>query len=317
MIVNTEVFNMYFPYLRGRQYELIALREMLEKELLSEYIIPVIEPVKLSTTLIKTLEVYKKAHRTIALITNPAVGDFLKEIKNPKNEKQKNDLVTVLESNHDILYFRILNNQEGLEDFIKRHDKVGTISTNADSALVYEKYLKNYNIMYNLIPDESLFRRKIRANRVLLAERFNKQKRNEDYATIIDEPFSEDHIYFEEDGYIGFSDYSVIGREYMDTGFAPYAVAIHMVYLNEEQGMRIRHFVSDTNDDISDIARKFSEALTKLVEWNKIVKLDTYAIGEFNNLYNMQSYPGLGTVKKLSIMHHLEIIGKYLDEVNR
>lgn len=44
---------MYFPYLRGRQFELIALRELLENGVLSDRIIPIIEPVKLSSTLIK------------------------------------------------------------------------------------------------------------------------------------------------------------------------------------------------------------------------------------------------------------------------
>ena len=37
---------MYFPYLRGRQFELVALRELLELDLISEKIVPVIEPVK-------------------------------------------------------------------------------------------------------------------------------------------------------------------------------------------------------------------------------------------------------------------------------
>ena len=36
---------MYFPYVRGRQYELLALRELVSKDLLSSNILPVIEPV--------------------------------------------------------------------------------------------------------------------------------------------------------------------------------------------------------------------------------------------------------------------------------
>ena len=47
---------MYFPYLRGRQFELIALRELLEGKRISEKVIPIIEPVKPSSTLLKTLE---------------------------------------------------------------------------------------------------------------------------------------------------------------------------------------------------------------------------------------------------------------------
>lgn len=42
---------MYFPYLRGKQEELLALQELLNNDRLSEKIIPVIEPVKMSSTL--------------------------------------------------------------------------------------------------------------------------------------------------------------------------------------------------------------------------------------------------------------------------
>ena len=113
---------------------------------------------------------------------------------------------------------------------------------------------------------------------------------------------------------MGFADYSVVGEEYNETGFAPYAVAIHIVYFDTDESLRVKHFVSDSNDDISDPAGKFQEALSKLVEWNKKKQLDTVAMKEFEDLYRREAYPGLGTVKKLSIMHHLELIGRYLDE---
>lgn len=44
---------MYFPYLRGRQFELIALRELLESERIGQEIIPIIEPVKPSGNIIE------------------------------------------------------------------------------------------------------------------------------------------------------------------------------------------------------------------------------------------------------------------------
>lgn len=43
-------------------------------------------------------------------------------------------------------------------------------------------------------------------------------------------------------------------------------------------------------------------------------QLNTVAMKEFEDLYRREAYPGLGTVKKLSIMHHLELIGRYLDK---
>lgn len=79
-----------------------------------------------------------------------------------------------------------------------------------------------------------MFRRKIRRNKVLLDNRFKKQERNVDYQAYTDDFFSDDHIYYSDDGFVGFSDYSVIGDEYSDGGFAPYAVAIHIVYFNDD-----------------------------------------------------------------------------------
>lgn len=47
---------MYFPYLRGRQNELLCLRELLDAGKLSTKIIPIIEPVKFSRTFFQRLQ---------------------------------------------------------------------------------------------------------------------------------------------------------------------------------------------------------------------------------------------------------------------
>ena len=80
--------NMYFPYLRGRQFELIAIRELLEKELIGSKIIPIIEPVKYTSTLAKTLAVYSEKEHKCALIMNPGVGNFVSTFRTkPHDEK--------------------------------------------------------------------------------------------------------------------------------------------------------------------------------------------------------------------------------------
>ncbi len=306
---------MYFPYLRGRQYELIALRELVETGVLSSRITPIIEPVKLSSTLIKTIETYGANSKQLAIITNPKVGSFNSDAREEKNQKLKDSLSVILKENNNILFMNLLKSNSKPEKFIEKHENnMGTICDDKDAIPIYEAYFANKDVKYNLIPDESGFRRKIRKNRVLLADKFNKQDRNNDYIEVDDEHFSEDHLYYLEDGYVGFADYSVLGEAYNETGFAPYAVAIHIVYFDTDDSLRVKHFVSDSNDDISDPAGKFQEALSKLVAWNEEKQLDTVAMKEFEDLYYREAYPGLGTVKKLSIMHHLEIIGRYLDK---
>lgn len=119
----------------------------------------------------------------------------------------------------------------------------------------------------------------------------------------------------ESDNYVGFGDYSIVGREYIESGFAPYAVAIHIVYFADDSSLRIKHFVSDSNDDISDVAGKFYEAVTKLHNWyvRGQEKQLTTGLKILLDHYENQTYPGLPTLKKLSIMHHLELVGSYLD----
>ena len=48
--------------------------------------------------------------------------------------------------------------------------------------------------------------------------------------------------------------------------------------------------------------------------WNKEKRLSTEGMRGFEELYDSGAYPGLGVVKKLSIMHHLELIGEFLED---
>jgi hypothetical protein len=310
---------MYFPYLRGRQFELIAIRELIEQSLIGESIIPVIEPVKLSSALLKTMSVFQKNDRRLGLVRNPRVGSFKKDLADKKNEKNKDKFYQLLNTPNILTFLfvdaNIAANYSSLESGgIKRLD-VATICASPDAISHFESFFTSGYPRFNFIPDESVYRRRLPRQKILFEDRFPKKSRNVDYADLEDEPFSSDHIYYSQDGYIGFSDFSVIGDDYSETGFAPYAVAIHIVYFDAEKNLRIRHFVSETNDDITDPAGKFSEALEKLVEWNRTQRLDTFGIRTFEEMYRSHTYPGLGTVKKLSIMHHLELMNRYLDGV--
>lgn len=75
--------------------------------------------------------------------------------------------------------------------------------------------------------------------------------------------------------------------------------------------MYIRHFVSDSNSDITNPAGKFSEALDKLINWINSEGMDSPALRQFRQLKSEGRYPGLGTIKKLSIQQHLEVVYQY------
>ena len=303
---------MYFPYLRGRQFELIALRELVEKKRIGNNIFPIIEPVKVSSTLLKTLEVFRNNNKKIGIIMNPEVGSLdYDELTNCKNSLSAEFSNIINDPNIKKAYHlsnTILEKESDITNII-------LIAKDKEIVSLYNTIYKDQaEPIYTLLLDESDFRRTIRnKHRVLLVDNFNKQEKNADYENT-DEFLSRDHLFYKEDGYVGFSDFSVIGDDYSESGFAPFAVAIHIVFLDKKNELRIRHFVSDTNDDYSNTARKFYEALAKLIKWDKEEKINTFAMEEFHRLYDEGLYPGLGSVKKLSIMHHIELISNFLDK---
>ena len=308
---------MYLPIFRGRQFELLALRECLENGILNDRVIPIIEPVKVSSTFVKTIASFTSSEKPIAIIRNPQVGSWDRELIS--NEQYRNQIEACFSSTNIITSFYVtpdlgINLDKSINLGIPL-DSVLLICTNPDYVHFYKEVVGDNVPLYNVIPDKIDFRRIIRKKRIMCEDHFPKKPRNIDYYDIDNEFFSADHLYYSDDGYIGFSDYSVVGDDFAETGFAPYAVAIHIVYFDDNNALRIAHFVSDTNDDISDPARKYAEAVAKLVDWNRTMNLNTLGIRGFINSFENGSYPGLGVIKKFSIMHHLELMSNYLNEV--
>lgn len=309
---------MYFPYVRGRQYELLALRELVSKDLLSSNILPVIEPVKLSSTLSKTMEEFTKKQKKLGIICNPAVGSFNNDMKDEEKDSNRQKFLSLLDDPFIVkAHIMKANSAKQIQNWEKvknvQKNEWLVVCNNRDYVDSYLEIFQKISPQYVLIPDE--FRRKIRHGKVLFEDRFEKCDRNSDYSKNSDEFFSEDHIFYDEEGYAGFGDYSVIGKDYLESGFAPYAVAIHIVYFAEDRSLRVHHFVSDSNDDIQNPAKKFYEAVRKLSRWVKKNDIPiTTGLSGFLEHYDKQTYPGLGSVKKLSLMHHLELVGRYLDK---
>jgi len=303
---------MYFPFFRGRQYELLALRELANRRLISSSVIPVIEPVKLIPAFDSSLKAFNDTGLSVALILNPSVGDLTDA---PDTIKQLFNRIGT-----DTTAIPSLLLGESARSVLNELSDKNISTLNVLAVMDSRDHLRDYQVLfdnekpkYTLCPDERQIRRAVSQNKVLFEDKFNKQNRNADYPD--DEFFSDDHLFYKDDNYIGFGDYSIIGNEYVDSGFAPYAVAIHIVYFSGDNSLRIRHFISDSNDDISDVAGKFYEAVTKLAQWynDGQERQITTGLSILLEHYNNRTYPGLPTLKKLSIMHHLELMGKYLD----
>lgn len=307
---------MYFPYLRGKQFELIALREisgiMATK---NERISPIIEPVKNSSTLKSTLFELRNKNINFNIIINPSVGDLkdsmetvLEVIQDQLNGFSNYQIAIIVSERTNVPEILDIIREQDIEfaGITLIHEAVTNVSAIIDSeddfsflnnVIYFQKTSRRYNREFD------------RNTWVGLEDFFNSQLKNADYLAVGDSQFSEEHLYYQQDGFKGFSDFLTIGDNYSETGFLPYAVAIHLSYADIDNKIRIKHFVSDSNDDASDIGGKFAEALEKLVNWCELNPVpDTVALLQFKELYRTGHFPGLGSIKKLSIMHHIELV---------
>lgn len=308
---------MYFPYLRGRQYELLALRELAERNLIGNKIIPILEPIKFTSTLLKTIQMFIKKNKKLAIVLNPGVGYLKNKIikKNCEDSDIARNIIDLIE-NENIIKSYIIN--DTIVKLLKEDEnKYNYLIINPDRDCL-DNYLDIYDNsfpLYSVIPQDRAFNRIIEKNKILLEDKFDKQPRNIDYTKNVDKFFSDTIISFKEDGYDGFADYSIVGEEYNESGFAPIAVAIHLIYLaSNNNELRIHHFVSDSNDSIEDPAGKFGEAVEKLISWCDDKNISkTKGLDYFYDCYNTGKYPGLGVAKKYSIMHHIELVSNFLE----
>jgi hypothetical protein len=307
---------MYFPYLRGKQFELLALRELCP--LMSQRfdkISPIIEPVKSTTGLINCVVDLRKHNINFNVIINPTVGDMkgktseiLKTVSHKLTGYDNYQIAIIVSQSVD--YIGLLRQINEVElrgcKFTFIHNEVKD-----NIREIQQQYAETGPVINNVINFKRTGRRYHREfdqpTRVSLDDYFGSLPKNADYLNQ-DSYFNDDYKFYLEEGYRGFGDFLTIGDIYLDKRGLPWAVVIHISYADEMGRIRVKHFVSDTNDDATNVAGKFAEANRKLVEWCDEREINTIAVNRFRLLNETDHYPGLGTIKKLSIMNHIELM---------
>lgn len=310
---------MYHPYLRGKQNELIAVRES-AKLMADCSFVPIIEPVKESLNNLKrTVEAVVEAKGKAIIVINPSHGYF---------SNDRDSLLNFLFTNfadQDTIYAGILlKNSMSVDDVIGRCDA----SSDHSHALIHAGFSEAKDLALELGEQSKsllhiffeadcgkLYQRHFKqGTRILVRDGFQ-SRRNREYPPI--ELFSDLHVTFEEEeGMNGFGDFLIVGDEFSETGGPAYAVAIHLTFIDSDKddAMYVYHFVSDRQDTPMDPAGKFAEALDKLItrlsQPNSKVQ-ETNAVAEFRELHSRGHFPGLGFIKKLSMQHHIETLADH------
>ena len=304
---------MYYPYLRGRQFELIALREFALNHGDYNTVIPIIEPVRKTFNSMR-LAIPKLIEGNVkfALILNPLVGE-IKENKVDTITKELKEELT--DKSKWIPSFIITDNSsevKSLIDEFEYQDIMLICSDRTDSSTSdFEDLVFMNQVKFVVSKENRTLKRKLSGKGkelIRLDDNFKAQKRNSDYLPMAEEKFSEEHLFYKEDGYNGFSDYTVLVSDFIEGGRTPYAVAIHLSYKKDNDEVWVKHFTSISNDDDANIQGKFAEAVEKAVTFLDEKNIVNEATDELRKYYTEKRYPGLGMVKKISIKNHIELI---------
>lgn len=318
---------MYYPYLYGKQKELIAIRQLSKLLSKEQQVQPVVEPVKeADSTLFLTLQECERQECVAWVIVNPRLLDF--DGKTIKGRLQWGlDLFAKLDDRQftrPVLLVEDSLTSGTVKEFAKRFAGETVGLAVLPSSIKLEKVL-------DLLDDVSLGRiffkgpspststlKLLGSSRcVLVEDRFPHQSRNADYSGR--HFFTDSHLTYASKGLAGFSDYTILPPSPTDGGGPPGAVAIHLCYIPLNKPVKelwVEHFVSDRTEQAErDDDGKFMEALRKFSKAAKRPESSfglTDAAKKYLHCYTHNDPPSLGTNKQLEVMHHLELVSGVL-----
>jgi len=228
----------YYPFLRGKQFELILLRE--KAQLLKENNIhPIIEPVKQDfKALNRALKVLNEEGVDCTLIVNPKSGNNPVDSEKIIDELIRNSIKDY--SSVSIGYILDANSKiDNVTKLLKDHNEFNfsLIHYGFTNGKELAREINTYSsIKKHIFIDGfagKLYQRNFKAtdsSRILIRDEFKPQRKNSLYPQ--SEHFSDLHITFPDEGMDGFGDFLIVGDDYREAGGPAYAVAIHLTYLD-------------------------------------------------------------------------------------
>ncbi|WP_125706534.1 sce7725 family protein [Lacticaseibacillus daqingensis] len=271
----------YYPLIRGRQYDLLALTQLVKQ--LAPTIIPVIEPVKDTPSLARCVAAFSKAHHPLFVIQNPAVGQY-GLLAAPQATITYDDWV------------------QPARWFDPQPAPLQLVQTVAQ----LRQLPPTQRV---IVPAAARFRRVAHPQAIYLTDHLPTRARTEDYASVQTEFYQ--YPLALQPG-VGLADYPLSTRQYSEHGYPQRAIALHLLFA-DRGALFIRHFTSVNNADFAEPQAKFFEALTPLAPWlAEHPQAATPATTTLLDLLATRHFPGLGTVRKLQLQHWLTIMGRWL-----
>lgn len=303
----------YFPFFRGKQNELMAMRELAATIAERRNVTPIIEPVNDNATTRISLDRYIEASMPFLFICNPVNGQFTS-----RPEELFTQLISPGLMEYDNWTPALLVNRESssseIASFLERYGEyeVAVIYNGLPAITEARALLTNDDIVHHVFLDNRVGADYVGSiasgRRVMISDRFNRQVRNADYPER--EFFTDMNTLAGNPLGLDFGDFSIVGDYYTETGGPAFAVTLHHIHFQNDVGpLDISHFISDRTETSADTPGKIIEALVRLVvALGDLLPNDTEACNEYRELAEARVSRGLGYMKRLAIKHHLELM---------
>ena len=305
---------MYSPYLYARSTELLCLRDLVDKGVRLNGLLPILEPINVNTSSLLTC--LNNWNSDIIVILNPYQEDFSSH-NNVLTLNQ--NLATILTSKNNIISGYLIQPSTTIHDIsnwlnANSNRRVALLYdnpslSNADIQLLAANQLISYHVVLNnkMLPNQCALLPLSKL--IIISDNFRKLAKNADYNG--PELFTHAHQFVGQ-SYLGFGDYTITGQVLDLGGGQPSAVAAHLVFKNlQANTVWIRHFVSsNTQRGSSNVTAKFldvSDQITNFVpqhptQFGSNIGLDYYY---YNSRPTVRHYPGLPKNKQYQMTHHI------------
>jgi hypothetical protein len=302
---------MYFPVIRGKQFDVLALRHVAPSLVIAGNVRPIVEPVRDQWANLATIA---DAGLPLAVVVNPQDGNY-----SPLRQGGSPDTVPP----HGVALFGHANVTKTLiiseattvvevDAFVADTPErraflvasVPRVRTPDPIAAALASSPERFAIHRSAVPASPT-----PPINVDVQDHFNRADTNVNYP--FDEFYTSRHITITGDpNFDHFGDYLVQGEDYNDAGGGRARnVALHHVYMNgpKQSELRVRHYVSGQHPDVGTM---WHDALTQLVaDLPNLAALsplnETATCNEYRALLASGGYPGLGKMKEYAFRHQL------------
>ncbi|MFD0897632.1 sce7725 family protein [Loigolactobacillus binensis] len=292
--------RIYYPYLRGKQFELQALLALQKADKLSLAVIPIIEPVRDSHYLADCVATFITAGRPLIIISNPQVGTY-------QQHRQQRYPLTQWQASPYFKHALLVTKATSLADYLAADV---LLFTHPDVLTVFPEPQSQQLVIVG--PSHRL-RRQLNYQ-VTLTDPTPQGWDGADYL-LQPQTFFSDQPWFATA--TGFSDFVTVGAGYSDKGYPVPFIKLTLTVPRSRQ-LWLHHFISTDFSDFKQPKAKYFSAGTQLVAWLKLhpeVPL-TLGLAALQTSIQQAHFPGLGKVKQWLLMHHLELVAQILNVNN-